>query len=275
MKSNLILLFLGLLFIYGECQQKVLLSSVQSITLHSEKFTTARRGSPIPQLRCIPTVIPCKSLPSTVQCYNKGTDGLDVQWKCEAQLPKSVQFDTIQVSCEGYDHPSDPYILAGSCGLTFSLKPTGIHHHKHSHHGHHHHHQHNAHYEVHTVRSSATVPIISGILLVVVLIGLVLLAYRICPCHPTHPTMLSDTPPTYYCRTQYKPLVDECSGGHNGPGFWTGAAIGGAAGYLVGSSGPTVADTTVVQTCVISSDDDSCDEDEVVTSAGYASTWRR
>ena len=26
--------------------------------------------------------------------------------------------------CEGYDHPEDPYILAGSCGLEYNLELT-------------------------------------------------------------------------------------------------------------------------------------------------------
>jgi hypothetical protein len=57
----------------------------------------------------------------TVQCYNRGFDGLDVQWECQAQLPIEYQFGRISVSCEGYDSPKDPYVLAGSCGLEYEL----------------------------------------------------------------------------------------------------------------------------------------------------------
>jgi hypothetical protein len=28
------------------------------------------------------------------------------------------------VACEGYDYPEDPYILAGSCGLEYTLELT-------------------------------------------------------------------------------------------------------------------------------------------------------
>jgi hypothetical protein len=53
--------------------------------------------------------------PEAVQCYNKGSDGIDVNWECKADLDKSVKFDKLRVSCEGYEYPDDPYILAGSC----------------------------------------------------------------------------------------------------------------------------------------------------------------
>ena len=29
----------------------------------------------------------------------------------------TYQFGRIQVTCEGYDYPDDPYILKGSCGV--------------------------------------------------------------------------------------------------------------------------------------------------------------
>jgi hypothetical protein len=51
-----------------------------------------------------------------------GTDGIDAQWRCVAELSNELSFDQLDVSCEGYDHADDPYILAGSCGLQYSLK---------------------------------------------------------------------------------------------------------------------------------------------------------
>ena len=33
-------------------------------------------------------------------------------------MDKSYQFGRIQVSCEGYDYPDDPYVLKGSCGVS-------------------------------------------------------------------------------------------------------------------------------------------------------------
>jgi hypothetical protein len=63
--------------------------------------------------------------PSSVLCRNAGSDGLDAQWKCEADLPTEYRFDSIDVNCEGYAYPDDPYILAGSCGLEYSLTRSG------------------------------------------------------------------------------------------------------------------------------------------------------
>lgn len=41
------------------------------------------------------------------------------QWECKAELDSKYKFGRIQVSCEGYDYPDDPYILRGSCGVSF------------------------------------------------------------------------------------------------------------------------------------------------------------
>jgi hypothetical protein len=63
--------------------------------------------------------------PDVVQCYNKGFDGTDVNWRCETELPTEISlYDTI-VGCEGYSYPEDPYILKGSCQLSYSLKSSG------------------------------------------------------------------------------------------------------------------------------------------------------
>ena len=35
-----------------------------------------------------------------------------------------MRFGNIEVVCEGYDHPDDPTILAGSCGLEYKLDLT-------------------------------------------------------------------------------------------------------------------------------------------------------
>jgi hypothetical protein len=45
--------------------------------------------------------------------------------QCEADLPSRLKLGRVQVSCEGYSHPDDPYILRGSCGLEYTLEATG------------------------------------------------------------------------------------------------------------------------------------------------------
>jgi hypothetical protein len=32
-------------------------------------------------------------------------------------MSQAVKFGALKVSCEGYDYPEDPYVLAGSCGV--------------------------------------------------------------------------------------------------------------------------------------------------------------
>lgn len=106
---------------------KVKLIEIDALTFVSGKETTARRGRPMPQLSCVRG--PCSDatlLPVAVQCRNAGTDGVDVQWRCDAELDKSVKFGELQVSCEGYANPDDPFVLKGSCGLEYELVRVGF-----------------------------------------------------------------------------------------------------------------------------------------------------
>ncbi|KAM6071839.1 store-operated calcium entry-associated regulatory factor isoform 3-T3 [Theristicus caerulescens] len=103
---------------------RVLLREVQALTLHRGQYTTSRRTAAVPQLQCTGGTAGCSRVPEVVQCYNKGWDGYDVQWQCKADLENTYRFGQIEVSCEGYDYPDDPYILRGSCSLLFRLELT-------------------------------------------------------------------------------------------------------------------------------------------------------
>ncbi|XP_078532634.1 store-operated calcium entry-associated regulatory factor isoform X2 [Lissotriton helveticus] len=104
---------------------KVLLREIQSITLYGDRYTNSRRSSPIPQLACTGGTAGCSSyIPQVVQCQNKGWDGIDVQWECKADMDNSYRFGKLEVSCEGFDYPNDPYVLRGSCGLEYRLDLT-------------------------------------------------------------------------------------------------------------------------------------------------------
>lgn len=133
--SGLAFVAVALLFISGASawghdepeHKRVLLSDVQTLTLYHDKKTTGRRSSPVPQLKCNSGYSLCHEFaPHAVQCYNKGTDGMDAQWECTAQLDSQVKFDVLKVSCEGFDSANDPYILAGSCGLEYTFAKTGV-----------------------------------------------------------------------------------------------------------------------------------------------------
>ncbi|XP_075607750.1 store-operated calcium entry-associated regulatory factor isoform X1 [Balearica regulorum gibbericeps] len=103
---------------------RVLLREVQALTLRVGQYTTSRRTAAVPQLQCTGGTAGCSRVPQVVQCYNKGWDGYDVQWQCKADLENTYRFGQIEVSCEGYDYPDDPYILRGSCSLLFTLELT-------------------------------------------------------------------------------------------------------------------------------------------------------
>jgi len=100
---------------------KVRLAEVRVLTLQEGRFTTGKRSHSVPQLSCKGHL--CSEwTPKSVLCTNMGTDGRDVQWKCESDMPGGIRFGTVDVSCEGYNYPDDDFILVGSCGLTYTLE---------------------------------------------------------------------------------------------------------------------------------------------------------
>ena len=46
---------------------------------------------------------------------------LYLQWECKTDMDNAYRFGSIAVTCEGYEYPDDPYILKGSCGVSFVL----------------------------------------------------------------------------------------------------------------------------------------------------------
>lgn len=108
---------------------KVLLSDVKAVTLQQGRMTNGRRSAPVPQLSCVGGAARHKFQPQTVQCINMGSDGHDMQWECKADMDNSYKFGQVQVSCEGYDYPDDPFVLKGSCGLEYTIEFTeeGLH----------------------------------------------------------------------------------------------------------------------------------------------------
>lgn len=125
---------------------RVPFSAINALTFHSDRQTSSRRTAPVRELTCQGSGCELYE-PDVVQCTVAGSDGSPqgTQWRCEAQLPRSVRMGAVEVSCEGYgmsfvihrvhdeqlghgadapsctDSPDDPYVLRGSCGLTYSL----------------------------------------------------------------------------------------------------------------------------------------------------------
>ncbi|KZT21990.1 DUF1183-domain-containing protein [Neolentinus lepideus HHB14362 ss-1] len=99
---------------------RVALATIPALTFYKDELTAARRSAPVQQLTCLGKACHLYT-PDVVRCTNLGGSGTDVDWKCEADLPESLRFGRVQVSCEGWEGPGDAYVLKGSCGLEYRL----------------------------------------------------------------------------------------------------------------------------------------------------------
>ncbi|KAJ7931587.1 DUF1183-domain-containing protein [Mycena leptocephala] len=99
---------------------RVELAKISALTFYKDSLTEARRTKAIPQLICVGK--PCKLYtPEVVRCQSLGGSGTEIDWKCEADLPDSLRFGRVEVGCEGWARPGDPYVLKGSCSLEYRL----------------------------------------------------------------------------------------------------------------------------------------------------------
>lgn len=106
-------------------ESRVLKENINVLTLYKDRYTTARRTSPVPQINCIGGTARSNSHKvEIVQCTNMGFDGTDYNWKCDSQLPDTLKLGKLRVGCEGYDYKGDPFVLAGSCSLDYELDYT-------------------------------------------------------------------------------------------------------------------------------------------------------
>ncbi|KAM3939064.1 store-operated calcium entry-associated regulatory factor isoform 2-T2 [Leptodactylus fuscus] len=230
--------------------ERVLLRDIQALTLYSDRYTNGRRSAPVPQLKCIGGSAGCGTMtPHVVQCYNRGWDGIDVQWECKVDMDNAYRFGKVEVSCEGFEYPEDPYILRGSCGLEYTLELTeeGW---KRSQSGHH-----SAGYDSgffhgkssdwSSHRSSDAI----GVIAFLVILGL---AYGVYKVFLSGPPRWQENPQydnsghenQYYSQASAPPppgFKSDFTGTSNfgsqtsqGPGFWTGLGTGGVLGYLFG-----------------------------------------
>ncbi|KAF8206365.1 hypothetical protein K438DRAFT_1817060 [Mycena galopus ATCC 62051] len=96
------------------------LARIPALTFYKDSVTESRRTEPVPQLICVGK--PCNLYqPEVVRCHSLGGSGTDIDWKCEADLPSSLRFGRVEVGCEGWSRPGDPYVLKGSCSLEYRL----------------------------------------------------------------------------------------------------------------------------------------------------------
>ncbi|CAG8616984.1 13065_t:CDS:2 [Dentiscutata heterogama] len=74
---------------------KVRLEDVKTITLYRGELTAGQRNNPIEQLRCVGGDACHMYTPDVIQCTNTGSDGLDVNWRCNAELPDYLKFGPV------------------------------------------------------------------------------------------------------------------------------------------------------------------------------------
>jgi len=107
---------------------RIKLSDVKVLQFNvGEMAVNTRTPEDIPRVTCAYNPLgDDNALPRSILCKNKGTDDTgSIIWKCEGKMNKALEFDNIQVSCEGYDYPGDEFIRKGSCALTYTLRTTG------------------------------------------------------------------------------------------------------------------------------------------------------
>ena len=44
-----------------------------------------------------------------------------MQWECKTDMDNAYRFGTVNVNCEGYSSRDDPYVLRGSCGVSYVI----------------------------------------------------------------------------------------------------------------------------------------------------------
>ncbi|KFQ28926.1 Store-operated calcium entry-associated regulatory factor, partial [Merops nubicus] len=222
----------------------VLLRDVQALTLHKGQYTASRRTAAVPQLQCTGGAAGCARVPEVVQCYNKGWDGYDVQWQCNADLESTLRFGQMEVSCEGYDYPDDPYILRGSCSLLFRLELTEEGERKAKSYG--------GFGFSYPQPGKGSSDCGAGAVVVLVLLLLAFGVYKLFLGNQQPQQSFGDgngfTRPSWQSQQAPPPPGFKSSftednsfgthsthGTHSGPGFWTGLGAGGLLGYLAGS----------------------------------------
>ncbi|XP_067677254.1 store-operated calcium entry-associated regulatory factor-like [Haliotis asinina] len=204
-KTLSVLFTLSAVFIvatHGAMGDRVLLRDISALTLRHGMPTTARRSHSVPQVKCVGGSAGCHAfVPQVVQCQNRGFDGYDVQWECKTDMDNAYRFGQVEVSCEGYDYPDDPYVLRGSCGLEYTLDLTKeghqqkhYHSNQHNYYGDDYHDRSSNYYSNHKTRHSS----FGGVIGLVAAGFVIYMIYKMCLAPPTNTAgARPDQPPPY------------------------------------------------------------------------------
>ena len=252
-KSIFISIILSILLSIISCKDSIKLKDITVLNFQNNLYTTGRRSQPVLQLKCLSG---CENKIYSAMCKNTGFDGNDVTWKCEADLNNNVRFGLTQVTCEGYNYPDDEYVLYGSCGLEYSLVNIGGNNNYDSHYetnnnfdSYGNNNNYDFDYNKYKHSNSSIWKWISSILSSIIMIGVVvtILICMFCCRNDSQahygnngggyggappPNNGPGYPGANSFGTGFS--TSSSAGSNNGPGFFTGAGIGGLAGYMMG-----------------------------------------
>lgn len=215
------LLFCFTILYFEKCDSKsdrVLLRDIEVLTLTKGKYTTGHRTKRILQLQCVGGTARCKNTPQTVQCYNRGWDGNDIQWECKSNLDNRYSFGQLEVLCEGYDHQDDSYVLAGSCGLEYTLNVDNTH---------------QPFHEYIKTRSTSYGSLFSFVAIVaIVFFACYTFGTKNTSAYRSAPPPAGFRPDLFGYPSDSSTYYQSDSSSSSGPGFWTGLMGGSVLGYL-------------------------------------------
>ncbi len=109
-----------------EAHSSVQYDALRKLHFFADSMTTGRRNAPVPQL---------EQLGGHIQPFEAATctrSSASSPWQCTAVFRpgspseyRHLQFDVLDVQCEGFDWPDDPDVLVGSCALRYSFADEG------------------------------------------------------------------------------------------------------------------------------------------------------
>lgn len=97
--------------------RRVHISRVRAIHLSHDQVSTSRKGFSVPQIECIGG----KAWFDAFRVSRATCTQIDGNWTCNAEAAPGYVVRDVHVVCEGYDSPSDEYIVDGSCNMKYSL----------------------------------------------------------------------------------------------------------------------------------------------------------
>ena len=100
---------------------RVLLEDVPYLSFSKNKMTLGNRLPSIPQMKCLNKYDISKI--NKITCNNLGVENNNINWECNTDIDEKYKLDKVEILCEGYESPEDPYIFKGSCSIQYIIKP--------------------------------------------------------------------------------------------------------------------------------------------------------